>query len=61
MKGSLHLYQDTTTGSVQMYVSKDQLDKEFIYQSFSINGPVAYCSLTRACTGNTCIQDQKSF
>jgi hypothetical protein len=39
--GLFTLYQDTATGSVQMYVRKDQLDKEFIYQSFSINGPVA--------------------
>ena len=35
------MYQDTTTGSVQVYIKKDQLDKEFIYQSFSINGPTA--------------------
>lgn len=40
-EGLFTLYQDTATGSVQMYVRKDQLDKEFIYQSFSINGPVA--------------------
>ncbi|MES2332381.1 MAG: zinc-dependent metalloprotease [Bacteroidota bacterium] len=39
--GLFTLYQDTATGSVQMYVRKDQLDKEFIYQSFSISGPVA--------------------
>ncbi|MFY8090593.1 MAG: zinc-dependent metalloprotease, partial [Chitinophagaceae bacterium] len=38
-EGLFTLYQDTTTGSVQMYVRKDQLDKEFIYQSFSLNGP----------------------
>jgi hypothetical protein len=40
-EGLFTLYQDTATGSVQMYVRKDQLDKEFIYQSFSISGPVA--------------------
>lgn len=40
-EGLFTLYQDTATGSVQMYIRKDQLDKEFIYQSFSINGPVA--------------------
>lgn len=40
-EGLFTLYQDTVTGSVQLYVRKDQLDKEFIYQSFSINGPVA--------------------
>ena len=38
-EGLFTLYQDTATGSMQMYIKKDQLDKEFIYQSFSINGP----------------------
>ena len=37
--GLLTVYQDTVTGSMQLYVNKNQLDKEFIYQSFSINGP----------------------
>ena len=37
--GLFTLYQDTATGSVQMYIRKDQLGKEFIYQSFSISGP----------------------
>lgn len=39
--GLFTMYQDTTTGSVQVYVKKNQLGKEFIYQSFSINGPTA--------------------
>lgn len=39
--GLFTLYQDTVTGSVQMYIRKDQLNKEFIYQSFSINGPTS--------------------
>ena len=37
--GLFTLFQDTTTGSVQMYIRKDQIGKEFIYQSFSISGP----------------------
>ncbi|WP_205509121.1 zinc-dependent metalloprotease [Longitalea arenae] len=37
--GLFTLYQDTATGTVQLYVKKDQLGKEYIYQSFSINGP----------------------
>jgi hypothetical protein len=37
--GLFTVYQDTLTGSVQMYVRKDQLNKEFIYQSFSLSGP----------------------
>lgn len=40
-EGLFTLYQDTATGAVQLYIKKDQLDKEFIYQSFSINGPTA--------------------
>lgn len=40
-EGLFTLYQDTATGSVQMYIRKDQLDKEFIYQSFSLNGPTS--------------------
>ncbi|MBL7744398.1 MAG: zinc-dependent metalloprotease [Chitinophagaceae bacterium] len=39
--GLFTLYQDTATGSVQLYIKKDQLGKEFIYQSFSISGPTA--------------------
>ncbi|WP_235921293.1 zinc-dependent metalloprotease [Foetidibacter luteolus] len=41
MEGLFTLYQDTANGSIQMYVKKDQLDKEFIYQSFSISGPTS--------------------
>jgi hypothetical protein len=37
--GLFTLYQDTATGTVQLYVKKNQLGKEYIYQSFSINGP----------------------
>lgn len=40
LEGLFTLYQDTATGSVQLYIKKEQLSKEFIYQSFSINGPV---------------------
>ena len=39
IEGLFTLYQDTTSGSLQVYVKKSQLEKEFIYQSFSINGP----------------------
>ncbi len=37
--GLFTLFQDTTTGSVQLYIRKEQIGKEFIYQSFSISGP----------------------
>lgn len=39
--GLFTVYQDTATGSIQLYVKKNQLGKEYIYQSFSINGPNA--------------------
>ena len=41
IEGLFTLYQDTATGSMQLYLKKDQLGKEFIYQSFSLNGPNA--------------------
>jgi len=37
--GLFVLYRDTVTGSLQMYISKDQLGKDYIYQSFSMGGP----------------------
>ncbi len=40
-EGLFTLYQDTASGSVQLYIKKDQLDKEYIYQSFSLDGPTA--------------------
>ncbi|MBC7949782.1 MAG: zinc-dependent metalloprotease [Chitinophagaceae bacterium] len=39
--GLFTIYQDTANGSVQLYVKKDQLGKEYIYQSFSISGPTS--------------------
>ena len=41
IEGLFTVYQDTVTGSVQLFVKKDQLGKEFIYQSFSISGPTS--------------------
>ncbi|WP_232516236.1 zinc-dependent metalloprotease [Chitinophaga caeni] len=41
IEGIFTFYQDTVTGSLQMYIKKDQLDKPFVYQSFSINGPTS--------------------
>ncbi|HTN07197.1 zinc-dependent metalloprotease [Agriterribacter sp.] len=37
--GLFTIYQDTATGSIQLYIKKDQLGKEYIYQSFSMGGP----------------------
>ncbi|MEI9909325.1 MAG: zinc-dependent metalloprotease [Bacteroidota bacterium] len=41
LEGLFTLYQDTATGSVQLFVKKDQLGKDYIYQSFSISGPTS--------------------
>ncbi|MBC7913236.1 MAG: zinc-dependent metalloprotease [Pyrinomonadaceae bacterium] len=38
-EGLFTIYQDTVTGTVQLYIKKNQLGKEFVYQSFSISGP----------------------
>lgn len=38
-EGLFSFYQDTVSGSAMMYIRKDQLNKEFIYQSFSMGGP----------------------
>jgi hypothetical protein len=38
-QGLFTFYQDTVSGSALMYIKKDQLNKEFIYQSFSMGGP----------------------
>src|SRR4051812_33666569 len=40
-EGLFTLYQDTITGNLQMYVRKEQLGKNFIYQSFSMGGPTS--------------------
>ncbi|MES2795134.1 MAG: zinc-dependent metalloprotease [Bacteroidota bacterium] len=41
LEGLFTMYQDTVTGSIQLYVKKSQIDKEYIYQSFSISGPTS--------------------
>ncbi len=40
IEGLFDLYQDTTNGSAYLAVKKDQLDEEFIYFSYSENGPI---------------------
>ena len=41
VEGLFTVYQDTITGSVQLYVPKNSLGKEFIYQSFGLSGPTS--------------------
>lgn len=38
--GLFTMFQDTITGSVQLYITKKQLGREFIYQSISLGGPM---------------------
>lgn len=37
--GLFTVYQDTASGSVQLFIKKNQVGNEFIYQSFSMGGP----------------------
>lgn len=39
--GLFTMYQDTTNGSLMMAISKDKLDKEFIYFTHIVDAPVA--------------------
>lgn len=60
-EGLFTVYQDTTTGSVQLYIKKNQLGKEFIYQSFSISGPTSLF-LNQSMHRNTAVYKvQKAF
>lgn len=61
MEGLFTLYQDTATGSVQLFVKKDQLGKDFIYQSFSISGPTFFVFEPEYAQGHTRIYSKKSF
>jgi hypothetical protein len=61
IEGLFTVYQDTVTGSVQLYVKKDQVGKEYIYQSFSVNGPT-YLFLNQGMhRANFVFKPQKSF
>jgi len=37
--GLFTIYQDTTSGSVKIFIKEEQFGKEYIYQSFSMGGP----------------------
>ena len=59
--GLFIVYQDTATGALQLYVKKDQLGKEFIYQSFSLNGPTSLFLNQSMHRANFVFKVQKSF
>ena len=40
-EGLFDIYQDTTTGSAFIQINKDQFDKEFIYFSHVVDGPLS--------------------
>jgi len=60
-EGLFTLYQDTITGNVQLYIRKDQLGKEFIYQSFSLNGPTSLYLNQSMHRANFIFKVQKAF
>ncbi len=59
--GLFTVYQDTVTGSVQLYVKKDQLGKEYIYQSFSLSGPTSLYLNQSMHRSNFVFKPQKSY
>jgi hypothetical protein len=59
--GLFTVYQDTASGTVQLYVKKNQLGQEYIYQSFSINGPTSLYLNQSMHRSNFTFKVQKSF
>jgi hypothetical protein len=60
-EGLFTVYQDTATGSMQLFIKKDQLDREYVYQSFSISGPTALYLNQSMHRSNFVFKVQKSF
>ncbi len=60
-EGLFVIYQDTTTGSAQLYIKKDQLGKDYIYQSFSMGGPTILYLNQNMIRVNFIFQISKSF
>jgi Met-zincin/Domain of unknown function (DUF5117) len=61
MEGLFTIYQDTATGSVQLYIDKKQLGKDFIYYSFSLNGPTSLFLNSNMHRTNLAFRIQKAF
>lgn len=59
--GLFTVYQDTATGSMMLYVKKNQLGKEYIYQSFSLNGPTSLFLHRNMLRTNLAFKMQKTF
>lgn len=60
-EGLFTVFQDTANGSMQLFVKKDQLGKEYIYQSFSINGPTSLYLNQSMHRANFAFRVQKTF
>ena len=61
IEGLFTLFQDTVTGSVQLYVRKDQLGKEYIYQSIALGGPTSLFLNQNMIRSSWVFRIQKSF
>ncbi|TCJ13536.1 DUF5117 domain-containing protein [Flaviaesturariibacter flavus] len=59
--GLFTLYQDTATGGMQLYIRKDQLGKEYIYQSFALSGPTSLLLNQSIYRSNFIFRIEKSF
>jgi hypothetical protein len=59
--GLFTIFQDTATGTVQLYIKKNQLGKEYIYQSFSLSGPTSLYLNQSMHRANFAFKVQKSF
>ncbi len=60
-EGLFTVYQDTANGSMQLFVKKDQLGTEYIYQSFSISGPTSLYLNQSMHRSNFVFKVQKAF
>ncbi|HSC55412.1 MAG TPA: zinc-dependent metalloprotease [Phnomibacter sp.] len=60
-EGLFTIYQDTASGTTQIYVRKSQLEKEFIYQSFSLAGPTGLFLNQNMIRANFIFKIHKSF
>jgi hypothetical protein len=59
--GLFTVYQDTASGGLQLYIRKDQLGKEYIYQSFALSGPTALLLNQSIYRSNFIFRIEKSF
>jgi len=61
IEGLFTIYQDTVNGTVQLYIKKDQLGNDYIYQSISLNGPVSLFLNQNMYRSNFTFKVQKAF